>query len=243
MRLLLLLCLIFTCHCGANEQIFSSPVNQVNLLELYTSQGCSSCPAAEHYLSLYKQNDKLWNSIIPVAFHVDYWDELGWHDRYSNKDFSQRQRDYARKGNVQGVYTPGFVLNGQEWRGYFGTKKLPLANNRPGKLELVAGDKDVTLRFYPESDRQTRYQGHIAVIGFNLQERILAGENQDKILIHDFVVLGYNSFTLLNQNDIQQQSANWPTLSSPATQKGIVAWVTQQTSPSPIQAVGGKLAQ
>ena len=70
---------------------FSSPVQQATLIELYTSEGCSSCPPADSWLSQFKDNEHLWTQIVPVSFHVDYWDNLGWRDRFSSAEFSRRQ--------------------------------------------------------------------------------------------------------------------------------------------------------
>ena len=65
-----------------------------SLLELYTSEGCSSCPPAEAWLSNLTTDARLWTDVVPVAFHVDYWDYLGWDDVFACADFSERQRDY-----------------------------------------------------------------------------------------------------------------------------------------------------
>ena len=74
---------------------FQSPERQVALVELYTSEGCSSCPPAESWLSGLKEKPGLWSEFVPVAFHVDYWNYLGWRDKWSSKEYSDRQRDYA----------------------------------------------------------------------------------------------------------------------------------------------------
>jgi hypothetical protein len=82
----------------------NSPV----VLELFTSQGCSSCPPADEYLGeLTKRGD-----VIPLAFHVDYWNYIGWVDPYASKEMTQRQKDYARTLNQRYVYTPEIVVNG-----------------------------------------------------------------------------------------------------------------------------------
>lgn len=81
--------------------------NGVNVVELFTSQGCSSCPPADALLSKIK-NDK---NVIALSYHVDYWDYLGWKDPYSSKEFSNYQRVYASRLN-SGVYTPQMVVNG-----------------------------------------------------------------------------------------------------------------------------------
>lgn len=96
--------------------VIESPPERVALLELYTSEGCSSCPPADRWLSELKTNNELWTRVVPVAFHVDYWDYLGWPDRFAAASFSNRQREYALQGAVSTVYTPGLIYNGSEWR-------------------------------------------------------------------------------------------------------------------------------
>ena len=119
-RVLLLLTLVCTsAAAAAQEVVLKSGVEKNRLIELYTSEGCSSCPPADKWISKLKDNDELWNDIIPIAFHVDYWDRLGWPDELAEKSFSDRQRQYRHEGSISQVYTPGFVVDGKEWRGFF----------------------------------------------------------------------------------------------------------------------------
>src|SRR6187401_409142 len=99
-------------------QSITSGSTRASLLELYTSEGCSSCPPAEAWLSSLAASDQLWKDVVPVAFHVDYWDYLGWVDVFAKPEYSERQRDYSVAWKADRVYTPGFVLNGREWRGW-----------------------------------------------------------------------------------------------------------------------------
>ncbi|MDE0390824.1 MAG: DUF1223 domain-containing protein [Rhodospirillales bacterium] len=79
------------------------------VLELFTSQGCSSCPSADNYLGeLAAERD----DVVALSFHVDYWDYIGWEDRFATKESTQRQRDYARALGVAYVYTPQLVIDG-----------------------------------------------------------------------------------------------------------------------------------
>jgi hypothetical protein len=82
----------------------------VAVLELFTSEGCSSCPSADRLLP---QLAKLDSNIIPLSFHVDYWNRLGWTDPFSSSEYSERQRTYSRQLNLDGVYTPQLVINGE----------------------------------------------------------------------------------------------------------------------------------
>jgi hypothetical protein len=97
----------FAVAARADEAVFESGANKVHLLELFTSEGCSSCPPAEEWLTKLKQNPGLWRDFVPVAFHVDYWDHLGWRDRFAAKEWTARQQMYATRWKAESVYTPG----------------------------------------------------------------------------------------------------------------------------------------
>ena len=90
--LILLSSLFFSSYAVAAGTLSAkSPAEQVGLLELYTSEGCSSCPPADRWLSKLKGEPKLWRNIIPLAFHVDYWDYIGWEDRFASPAYTARQ--------------------------------------------------------------------------------------------------------------------------------------------------------
>src|ERR1700676_1589940 len=97
------------------EISFESKPARTHLLELFTSEGCSSCPPAEAWLGKLKSDDRLWKDFVPIAFHVDYWDGLGWKDRFAQPEWTRRQNSYAVRWGGSSVYTPGFVLDGREW--------------------------------------------------------------------------------------------------------------------------------
>lgn len=81
------------------------------VLELFTSQGCSSCPPADSVLEKYAVHNN--PNIIPLAFHVDYWNYIGWKDPFSKAQFTERQRNYSSQLNTQGNYTPQLIINGK----------------------------------------------------------------------------------------------------------------------------------
>src|ERR1043165_1553662 len=101
---------------SAAETVFRSEPARATLIELYTSEGCSSCPPAEKWLGELRNDAGLWKSFVPVAFHVNYWDHLGWKDVLASKAFTDREYAYADGWRAGSVYTPCFVRNGQEWR-------------------------------------------------------------------------------------------------------------------------------
>src|ERR1041385_4422499 len=137
----LLLCLstmsVATVIAHSTPLTFQSSGNQTALLELYTSEGCSSCPPAETWLSRLKEDPALWKDFVPVAFHVDYWDYLGWRDPWSAKAFSDRQTSLAESCSAPSVYTSCFVWNGKEGRGWSGYRTLPpLHREKEGVLKV-----------------------------------------------------------------------------------------------------------
>jgi hypothetical protein len=221
----------------AGEIVFESKPERTHLIELYTSEGCSSCLPAEEWMSGLKNQPRLWQDIVPIAFHVDYWDHLGWKDPFASKMWTERQADYSVRWKGETVYTPAFALDGKEW--HYGV--LPAAaTETPGVLKIsVNGDK-VTATFKPANGDGQRYDIHIARLGFALGADVTAGENNGRKLTHDFVVLGLTNETL-------KPGAKELHLPAPATistidpRTAIAAWVTQAGQIEPIQAVGGWL--
>jgi len=138
-----------------------------------------------------------------VAFHVDYWDYLGWKDGYANSAYSQRQRRHARLGNVSSVYTPGILVNGAEWRGLFGGRRsLRRPNAKPGVLRLTLNDKQLRVRFVPTNHISPGLI-NIALLGYDIVTKVAGGENAGRELAQEFVVLHHDeeAFTRSNQAD------------------------------------------
>lgn len=94
----------------STKAAFGKAYNSFAVLELFTSEGCSSCPPADKLL---KQLTNENESIIPLSFHVDYWNRLGWKDKFSSSEYSDRQREYASKFGSESIYTPQLVVNGE----------------------------------------------------------------------------------------------------------------------------------
>jgi hypothetical protein len=82
----------------------------VVVIELYTSQGCSSCPPADEFVAMLAANPQ----VLPLALHVDYWDYIGWADKFAQPKFTNRQRDYARAIGSRTIYTPQLIIGGQD---------------------------------------------------------------------------------------------------------------------------------
>jgi hypothetical protein len=220
----------------AGEIVFESKPARSHLIELYTSEGCSSCLPAEEWMSGLKNQPRLWQDIVPIAFHVDYWDHLGWKDPFAAKIWTERQADYSVRWKGENVYTPAFALDGKEW--HYGKLPAP-ATEAPGVLKIIVNGDRVTATF-KASNGEGRYDIHVARLGFSLMAEATAGENSGRKLMHDFVVLGLT-------NEKMKPGAKELRLPAPSTtstidpRTAIAAWVTQAGQIEPIQAVGGWL--
>ena len=160
---------------AGEETVFRSDDRQVVLLELFTSQGCSSCPPADGWLSGLRTDDGLWTRFVPVAFHVDYWDRLGWTDPFASKEATERQYTYRRAGHLESVYTPGMVAAGREWRGWRRGANVPKASARSGVL-AVRLRQTVCMRRFSGEGRGLHL--HYAVLGFGLRNQGAAGRKR-----------------------------------------------------------------
>lgn len=226
------------------EIVISSPVTQARLLELYTSQGCSSCPPADAWLSRLKSHPDLWTSLVPVGFHVDYWNYIGWKDPFSSPEYSARQRQYAISNDISTVYTPGFLLNGKEWRSFFGARELPTTSNRKtGRLQLKINDMNNVDAIYTPVNavEETRYILNIAVLGFDIKTEVKAGENRDRRLINDFTVLGYKKVPLYKGDNAHTVTTELPEVIKSVPRMAVSVWVNKTNILTPIQATGGWL--
>jgi hypothetical protein len=218
------------------ELVFESKPARSHLIELYTSEGCSSCLPAEEWMSGLKTQPRLWQDIVPIAFHVDYWDHLGWKDPFASKTWTERQADYSVRWKIENVYTPAFALDGKEW--HYG-KLPPPATETPGVLKITVNGDRVAATFKP-NDAAGRYDIHIARLGFSLMADVTAGENNGRKLMHDFVVLGLT-------NETMKSGAKELRLPAPSTtsaldsRTAIAAWVTRAGQIEAVQTVGGWL--
>src|SRR4051794_36139951 len=215
----------------AGEVTFESGPQRVHLIELFTSQGCSSCPPAEAWLSKLKNEPRLWKDFVPLAFHVDYWDRLGWRDPFASKEWTARQYQYSANWKSQSVYTPGFILDGREWM----ERRVPSASNeKPGVLKLSIVNGKITAECTSTGGAMKDVDLHLATLGFDLATKVSAGENSGRDLRQDFVVLA-----LTNQ---KMSGGKTEFAFNPDSRAGaIAAWITSPNQIEPIQVVGGWL--
>ena len=238
------LCLLATAAPLSAQQQYESPAERVTVVELFTSHGCSSCPPADDWMHRLGQAPGLWNQVIPLAFHVDYWDYLGWQDRFATAEHSQRQRDYRRSGALGSVYTPGVLVNGREWRGWYWGKPLPeRPHEQVGRLRLeVPPQGPLSLRFTPGRDWSgVDVIAHLAILGSDLESFIGGGENRGHTLRESFVVLSHAVSGASESPHAWQ--LDWPAFEPVDPGRyAVVAWLSSAEDPTPLQAVGGWLA-
>ena len=191
-------------ECSAKSGAMTVP-----LLELYTSEGCSSCPPADKWLSDLKPDTK---KIIPLAFHVDYWDYIGWKDKFSKTEYSDRQRKTAAFAGVGFIYTPQFVLSGRDFKGA-DTSRLNQAVSASQKLAsranlsldaMTQADGGVTLKATAQATNPadiSKADIFVAIYENKLVSQVTAGENNGRELKHDYVVRDfYGAYQLSNKN-------------------------------------------
>ncbi len=215
---------------------FASNNKQNIMIELFTSQGCSSCPPAERWLNTYVNNTKLWNEVIPIAFHVDYWDKLGWPDPYANHAYSMRQYRHQQQRNISSVYTPGVIVNGQEWRGWIKGEDFPEPNKGAGILSFKANSEQLEVTY----SRVTKdHVLNVVLLGVGITTQVERGENQGKLLKQEFVALSHEMYSAGKSNDLGQWSI--PLLKDPANYAkhyALAIWVSDMDDIAPIQSTG-----
>ncbi len=166
------------------------------IVELYTSEGCDSCPPADKWFSTL---NAARDGVVPLAFHVDYWDYIGWKDRFAKSLFTQRQRDAVTRQGSRVSYTPQLMLDGRDLRVWshqaqFQARVKEVANRPPRAvlvLDVLAGDTTIDASLVANvvlvADRADAAL-YFAITENNLSSRVTGGENRGVNLKHDHVV-------------------------------------------------------
>ena len=179
----------------------TSPSHRVALVELFTSEGCSSCPPADRWLSALAGAGFGFDRIVPLALHVGYWDYIGWKDPYASPVFTERQRSYARARGASTVYTPQVVLDGRDYRAWSSpagfAREVAAINAQPAALRLHVEAEQAgsalavrvgTLPGAPQRDADGGDTLTVALFEDGLRSRVTRGENAGETLGHDRVV-------------------------------------------------------
>jgi len=225
--------LIFSTACGVNtvesqkrkenpQSAIPNPQSkQPVLVELFTSEGCSSCPPADRALAfLDKEQPYPQAEIITLALHVDYWNDLGWKDEFSAPLFTQRQELYAEKMKLDSTYTPQMIVDGKiEFVGSDSGKAAKAiteaAKVQKGKIEIIKNNDKLTVKItdLPAHESSNVF---LAIAEDNLVSNVARGENSGKKLEHQSVVRELKSIGTLNPQEktaeietILQFNQNW----------------------------------
>jgi hypothetical protein len=171
---------------GGSVRAQSSPGNRPIVVELYTSQGCSSCPPADALLGELARMPR----VMALAFHVDYWNGIGWRDRFSSPQATQRQERYVETLGLSSAFTPQVVVDGRT--SFVGSDRRRILaamaerlNTIPISVEVAEGELSVTLPEWP--DRGT-YDVNLAAYLPEASTRIEGGENSGRSL-HEFNIV------------------------------------------------------
>lgn len=182
----------------------------VAVIELFTSQGCSSCPSADRLLSqLIDQAETNELPVYGLSFHVDYWNRLGWKDPFSAKAYTERQYAYARKIEKASVYTPQMVVNGQEEfvgsNGWAAEKAIKKASNTADEVSFIVekiSKKDGQISFSYLATGTKSQQLNIALVERGIETYVKRGENGGRTLKHDNVVRAFEQQSLQTEDEI-----------------------------------------
>lgn len=214
---------------GASCQARSAATAPV-VVELYTSEGCSSCPPADRWLSTLKGRPE----VLALAFHVNYWDQLGWPDRFASPEGTARQHELAQRAGSRQVYTPQVIANGRDWRIW---PRLPdAAGVSPVVVSLSRDGDKVSAQVSAGPGTPTQLAGYWAVLEDLHESRVRAGENAGETLRHDHVVRLYKPVS-----PWQATSGGTAQLSVsrgvPQYPRRVVFVVTDAATLKPVQAV------
>ncbi len=227
---------------SADVVTLQSGPQRVTMIELFSSEGCSSCPPADDWLNALETKDGLWTKFVPIAWHVDYWDRLGWRDPWAQAAFTKRQYRYSSAWKSQSVYTPGVVLDGREWRNW-SSGKIPATQENGGELRVTITNRtnahDVVATFAPNGAAKTPLEIHVALLGVGLSSKVRAGENEGRTLKHSFVVVSHTHAPLVSAAGGMSARLTLPKTNSNAPRFAIAAWVERADTPGPLQAAGG----
>lgn len=208
---------------------FESGQEQNRLIELYTSEGCSSCPPAEKWVNSLYSKPGLYEDFVPLAFHVDYWDYIGHKDPMAKPQYTQRQRSYASQWSAPNIYTPGFVLDGKEWRSL--RRNAPKGKSKKvGNITVSKSDKGYEVSF----SKKGNYRMYGALLVHGVENKIRRGENSGRTLKHNFVVnelIGKKA-----KNSKASFTFEKPTIGH--KEQALAFWVTSLDSLEPIQVAG-----
>jgi hypothetical protein len=244
-RLLLSILLVAAPLSQAAQCTASSGAGTAALVELYTSEGCSSCPPADRWLASLGGRYPAGN-VVPLALHVDYWDYIGWKDPYAKREFSLRQRKFSQLQRMALVYTPQVLLQGRDFRAWGGKafdEALAKINAQPARASLqltVLGADQNAMEVEaaaelvrPSADAEL----FLAAYQSRLESRVKVGENRGRLLTHDYVVLEWRGpFAFAGKTLTERRKVPLLPGAAPAN-SGVAAFVQDRRTGEVLQAL------
>ena len=233
----------FATPAGAAQCVARSGERTAALVELYTSEGCSSCPPADRWLSNVGKAFAT-EQVVPLALHVDYWDYIGWKDPFARREFSQRQRRLSQLQRLALVYTPQVLVQGAEFRTWGSSefeRTVARINAQPARSQIQLEIGAITpkvLRVRVEAavhDASQRAEAglYLAAYENRLETRVTAGENSGRVLSHDHVALEWQGPYALGSREL-----DLPLLpKAKLADSGVVAFVQNRRTAQVLQAL------
>lgn len=194
---------LLLCSEKNNIKSHTNALDNPVILELFTSQGCSSCPPADKLL-----NEVKGKNVIALSYHVDYWNYIGWKDPFSKEKYSNKQRRYALKFNSSSIYTPQIVVNGKE---HFVGSKASVLKQKVAKYSKVTSEQRISIKNVTKSENHIDFNYDITGDISNKNIRIVLviderktsvkrGENRNKELVNSNIVVNEQIFKLDNES-------------------------------------------
>jgi len=217
--------------CSARSGATVAPV-----VELYTSEGCNSCPPADRWLSRLKAD----SPVVALAFHVDYWDRLGWTDRFASPAFTQRQAQQQRSSGARFSYTPQVIVDGVD-RPDWPRLALPVAPGKAATVEvqLVREGLRISATVTATPGAPARLAAYWAVTEQGHVSAVQAGENAGATLTHDFVVRDYRPVApwVTRANAAASLQFELPSAADPVHPRRVNVVIVDADNGRPLQAL------
>ncbi|MFC0402933.1 DUF1223 domain-containing protein [Paraburkholderia rhizosphaerae] len=220
----------------------ASPAHRVALVELYTSEGCDSCPPADNWLGQLNR-ERRHDTVVPLALHVDYWDNADWRDRFAQPAFTARQKYLSSTAGSGVVYTPAIFVGGREVRGWSSAKsfndRVQEVGAQPAPVDIrigAAASSSGTIAFDARIDARTPLPGdafaYVAVYEDGLRSDVKGGENAGATLHHDRVTRNWLGPVPI----VGGHARITGTYAASTAKQGVVAFVQRQSTGEVLQA-------
>lgn len=224
---------------GMQNQCSASSGPQVTpVLELYTSEGCSSCPPADKWASTFKGKN-----VVVQAFHVGYWDYIGWVDRFAAPAHTSRQREVAGNNRLRNIYTPQVVVNGRDWPQWGNASSRILGTSDAARAHITLkrlGDDhfEATVTPMAAGGAAPAWGAYWTVTEHGHNSKVKAGENAGEFLKHDFVVRQYTQAGDYKSSDATPQKLGFRSIAAtPGHERQINLVVFEPQSGKTLQAL------